>query len=173
MPENFTTVSALSRTPVFFRKPVIEELVAHACFEEAHAVFEFGFGSGKPAERLLSRQLPSDASCAGTDSGHQRFDKTTLSLMTGYIIVEEPSSVTYNDVYLYDIGILPIINRTELYTSFEGRRAMIPGQKNPQEVNVGFFHVLNADYAIKENTFIGLNKGGPDFGLSAGVVRWF
>jgi hypothetical protein len=106
-------------------------------------------------------------------SGHQRFDKTKLSLLTGYIKVGEPSSVTYNDVYLYGIGISQIINSTELYTSFEGRRAMIPGQKNPQEINVGFFCALNTDYAVKGNTFAGLNKGGPDFGLSVGVVRWF
>lgn len=106
-------------------------------------------------------------------SVHQRFDKTKLSLLTGYIKVGEPTSVNYNDVYLYGIGISQIINSTELYTSFEGRRATIPGQKNPQEINVGFFHVLNADYAVKGNTFAGLNKGVPDFGLSFGVVRWF
>jgi len=106
-------------------------------------------------------------------SVHQRFDKTKVSLLSGYIKVGEPSNVTYNDVYLYGIGISRIINSTELYTSFEGRRAMVPGAKNPQEINVGFFHALNADYAIKGNTFAGLNKGGPDFGLSIGVVRWF
>ncbi len=62
---------------------------------------------------------------------------------------------------------------TELYTSFEGRRAMVPGAKNPQEINVGFFHVLNPDYAIRGSVFKGLNNGGPDFGMNFGVVRWF
>ena len=106
-------------------------------------------------------------------SVHQRFDKTKLSLLSGYIKVGEPSNVTYNDVYLYGIGISQIINSTELYTSFEGRRAMVPDAKNPQELNLGFFHVLNMDYSIKGNAFVGFNKGGPDFGLSIGVVRWF
>lgn len=106
-------------------------------------------------------------------SVHQRFDKTKLSLMTGYIKVEEPPSVNYNDIYLYGVGIARIIGRTELYTSFEGRRAMVPGAKNPQEINVGFFHILNAVYAIKGSAFSGLNNGGPDFGLSAGIVVWF
>jgi len=26
---------------------------------------------------------------------------------------------------------------------------------------------------LKGNTFASLNKGGPDFGLSVGIVRWF
>jgi hypothetical protein len=55
----------------------------------------------------------------------------------------------------------------------EGRRATIPGAKNPQEINAGFFHVLNADWAVKGGTFAGLNKGGPDFGTDFGIVRWF
>jgi hypothetical protein len=50
---------------------------------------------------------------------------------------------------------------------------MVPGAKNLQEINVGFFHVLNADYAIKGGAFSGLNNGGPDFRLNFGVVRWF
>jgi hypothetical protein len=104
---------------------------------------------------------------------HQRFDKIKLSLLTGYIKVGQPPSVTYNDIYLYGIGISRQFGRTELNASFEGRRAVVPGAKNPQEVNGGFFHVLNADYAIKGGVFAGLNKGGPDFGLNLGVVRWF
>ncbi len=106
-------------------------------------------------------------------SAHLRFDKTRLSFLSGYIQVGDPPAVNYNDLYLYGVGIARIFGSTELYASYEGRRAMVPGAKNPQEINVGFFHVLNADYAIKGNTFAGLNKGGPDFGLSIGMVRWF
>lgn len=106
-------------------------------------------------------------------SVHQRFDKIKLSLFSGYIKVGDPPSVNYNNIYLYGIGIARIIGSTELYTSFEGRRAIVPGAKNPQEINVGFFYVLNADYAIKGGVFSGMNNGGPDFGLSAGIVVWF
>jgi hypothetical protein len=104
---------------------------------------------------------------------HRRFDKTKLSLMAGYIKVGDPPSVNYNDIYLYGIGIAQVIRNTELFASFEGRRAMIPGAQNPQEVSVGFFHILNADYAVKSGAFKGMNNGGPDFGLNFGVVRWF
>ncbi|HEY6012344.1 MAG TPA: hypothetical protein VIX18_12850 [Nitrospirota bacterium] len=106
-------------------------------------------------------------------SMHQRFDNIKLSLLSGYIKIGDPPSVNYNDIYLYGVGIARIFGRTELYTSFEGRRAVVPGARNPQELNVGFFYVLNADYAFKGSAFKGLNDGGPDFGTNIGVVRWF
>lgn len=106
-------------------------------------------------------------------SVHQRFDEIKVSVYSGYIKVGDPPSVNYNDIYLYGIGLARLFIRTELYTSFEGRRATVPGAKNPQEVNVGFFHVLNADYAIRGSAFKGLNNGGPDLGMNIGIVRWF
>ncbi len=140
--------------------------------------------SGISLDGSLAFKLPTADKNKGLGTGeadfggflglHQRFDKTKLSLLAGYIIVGQPSNVTYNDIYLYGIGVSQIISRTtELYASFEGRRAMIPGTKDPQEVNFGFFHILNRDYSIKGSTFAGLNKGGPDFGLNLGIVRWF
>ncbi len=106
-------------------------------------------------------------------SVHQRFDKTRLSLLSGYIKVGDSPSVNYNDIYLYGFGIARVFGNTEVYAAYEGRRAMVPGFKNPQEINVGFFHVLNQDYAIKGGAFSGLNNGSPDFGMNFGVVRWF
>ncbi len=104
---------------------------------------------------------------------HQQVAGVKLSLLSGYIKVGEPSGVTYNDVYSYGFGISKVFGFTELYAFIEGRRAMIPGAQDPEEVSVGFFHVLNADYTIKGSAFKGLNNGGPDFGANLGVVRWF
>jgi hypothetical protein len=71
------------------------------------------------------------------------------------------------------VGISKIFGYTELWGSFEGRRATLSGAQDPQEIHVGMFHVLNKDYAIHGSTFVGLNDGGPNFGLDLGVVRWF
>lgn len=106
-------------------------------------------------------------------SVHQRFDAIKVSAFTGYIKVGDPPSVNYDDIYLYGIGLARLFSSTELYASFEGRRATVPGAEDPREVNVGFFHVLNAYYAVKGSTFVGLNNGGPDSGLSIGIVKWF
>jgi hypothetical protein len=106
-------------------------------------------------------------------NAHQRLADVKFSLLGGYIKVGSPSNVTYNDVYLYGLGISKVFGFTELYGSFEGRRAAISSSQNPQEIHAGIFHVLNKDYAIKGSTFVGLNNGGPSFGFDAGVVRWF
>ncbi len=105
---------------------------------------------------------------AGKRLGQNRF-----TLSAGYIIVGSPTGVSFNNVYVYDIGYARIFTRTELLIWYEGRGAMISGAKDPQEINVGFFHILNKDYSIKGSTFAGLNNGGPDFGLNLGIVRWF
>ena len=106
-------------------------------------------------------------------NAHQKVADVKLSLFGGYIKTGSPSDITYNDVYLYGVGISKIFGFTELYASFEGRRALVPGAQNPEEIHVGAFHALNKDYAIKGSTFVGLNNGGPNFGLDVGVVRWF
>ncbi len=106
-------------------------------------------------------------------SAHQLVAGVKLSLLSGYIKIGEPAGIKYNDVYSYGLGISKVFGFTELYSSIEGRRAMAPGARNPAEVSVGFFHVLNVDYAIVGGVFKGLNNGGPDFGMNFGVMRWF
>lgn len=51
----------------FYEDPAIEALIAHGDFEHAGAVFEFGCGTGRLAERLLSRHLPSPSRYLGVD----------------------------------------------------------------------------------------------------------
>jgi hypothetical protein len=104
---------------------------------------------------------------------HQRIDSYRLSLLGGYILTGNPPGVDLRDIYLYGIGLTKIFRATEIMVSFEGRQAVLAGEKNPQEVHAGFFHILNVDYAVKASGFVGLNNGGPDLGLEAGIVRWF
>ena len=103
----------------------------------------------------------------------QRIGEIKLSLRGGLIKIGDADSQDYNDSYFYGVGISRIFNRTNLYASFEGRRAIIPDADNPQEIHFGFFHILNTQYSLKGDILAGLNDGGPDVGLSLGVVRWF
>lgn len=50
-----------------YEKPALDDLVAHADFEHASAVFEFGCGTGRLAERLLENHLPEHATYTGVD----------------------------------------------------------------------------------------------------------
>lgn len=51
----------------FYEDPAIADLIAHADFEHARAVLEFGCGTGRLAERLLADHLPPDARYRGAD----------------------------------------------------------------------------------------------------------
>jgi len=51
----------------FYEDPALDELIAHADFEDARSVFEFGCGTGKLAARLLEKHLPPSASYLGCD----------------------------------------------------------------------------------------------------------
>jgi hypothetical protein len=139
--------------------------------------------SGFSLDGALAVKLPTADDTKGLGTGetdfgaflnaHQKVAGVKLSLLGGYIKVGSPSNVSYNDIYLYGLGISKVFGFTELYGSFEGRRAAISGSQNPQEIHAGILHVLNKDYAIRGSAFKGLNNGGPDFGMDFGIVRWF
>jgi ubiquinone/menaquinone biosynthesis C-methylase UbiE len=50
-----------------YEDPALADLLAHADFGEARSVFEFGCGTGRLAERLLSDWLPSDCRYQAAD----------------------------------------------------------------------------------------------------------
>lgn len=54
-------------TQAFYENEALDDLIAHAAFEQAGKVFEFGFGTGRFAFRLLSERLPASASYFGID----------------------------------------------------------------------------------------------------------
>ena len=51
----------------FYENPARRDLVAHAGFETAAAVFEFGCGTGRFAAQLLGDHLPGHCSYAAVD----------------------------------------------------------------------------------------------------------
>ena len=51
----------------FYERVALEQLVAHADFEHASAVFEWGCGTGRFAERLLEKHLAEDIRYLGID----------------------------------------------------------------------------------------------------------
>jgi hypothetical protein len=103
----------------------------------------------------------------------RRLDRVTLMVMGGYVLVGDPRGVDYNNSYQYGLGLMHNTGRGLLYTSVEGRRAIIPGDTNPLELYAGFYHPLGARFTLKGLGFVGLSDGSPDYGLEVGLLRWF
>lgn len=51
----------------FYEDPAVADLITHADFDEARSLFEFGCGTGRLAERLLSDYLPSNCRYRAVD----------------------------------------------------------------------------------------------------------
>ncbi|HEX8532159.1 MAG TPA: class I SAM-dependent methyltransferase, partial [Cytophagales bacterium] len=51
----------------FYEEPAIREMLKRAGFREAHAVFEFGLGTGRLAEKLLGQWIPAHCLYQGVD----------------------------------------------------------------------------------------------------------
>jgi hypothetical protein len=131
----------------------------------------------------LALKLPSANATEGLGTGradygafagiHQRIGIFRVSLFGGYVKVGRSSLLDYQDTPMYGVGLSGNIGRTYVSASFEERRSYIPGDVSPREVSLDLFRPLSRKLAIKGRTFFGLNKGGPDFGLSAAIIRWF
>jgi len=54
-------------TQAFYEDRALDALIAHADFQHAYAVFEFGCGTGRLAQRLLGTVLPDQCRYVGVD----------------------------------------------------------------------------------------------------------
>ncbi|MBI4649930.1 hypothetical protein HY745_01270 [Candidatus Desantisbacteria bacterium] len=96
-----------------------------------------------------------------------------LSLSTGFIKTGDSALQSYDDILPYGLTLSKIFAITNIYASLEGRKYLSINGSNPLAFYMGFFRILNKQYSLKGNTFLGLNKDSPDFGIGLGVVRWF
>jgi ubiquinone/menaquinone biosynthesis C-methylase UbiE len=75
----------------FYEDAALDRLIAHGRFEEAHAVFEFGCGTGRLAERLLARHLPEGAEYTALDSS------PTMAALATERLARWPAKVMLSD----------------------------------------------------------------------------
>ncbi len=122
----------------FYENHAINDLIAHAAFESARSIFEFGCGTGSFAVRLLQRYLSTDASYAGLDisstmialarkrlepwSGRARVHQSDASPR-----VPEPDQTLDRFVSIYVFDLLAP-NFIEQLLS-EAHRLLVPGGK--------------------------------------------
>jgi ubiquinone/menaquinone biosynthesis C-methylase UbiE len=61
-------------TQAFYEDAALNDLIAHAAFEQAEKVFELGCGTGRFASRLMTKHLSPSASYLGTDLSKTMID---------------------------------------------------------------------------------------------------
>ena len=63
----YDRIGRIQDLQAIYEHRAIRELLAHADFQHAHAVFELGFGTGALAKRLLEHQLRDDCRYVGVE----------------------------------------------------------------------------------------------------------
>lgn len=122
----------------FYENAAVDELVAHAGFEQAASVFEFGCGTGRFAHRLLGDLLPSGARYVGVDisSTMLNLSRERLAAFAGRVeLIESLGPIHFP---LEDNSVDRVVSTyvLELLSSWdilrfldEARRVLVPGGK--------------------------------------------
>ena len=122
----------------FYEDPALNELVAHAIFQDSRCVFEFGCGTGKLAGRLLEKHLPPSASYFGCDISPIMIglakcrlvaygERAQVALSDGAVRFPRPEHSVDRVVASY---VLDLLSGADIERFFsEAHRVMMPGGK--------------------------------------------
>jgi ubiquinone/menaquinone biosynthesis C-methylase UbiE len=132
----YDKIGKLQDTQAFYEDRANTVLLAHAGFEEARRVFEFGCGTGRFAAKLLSSYLPADAVYRGVDVSSTMIglargrlaafgERASVKLVEGEPILDEPSG-TY-DRFLSTF-VLDLLSEADIVAVLdEAHRILEPG----------------------------------------------
>lgn len=120
----------------FYEDPPVEDMLAHAAFDQAAAVFEFGCGTGRLAKLLLDKYLPSTASYTGIDLSPVMVElargklasfgeRASVEKSDGEIHFPLPDGAVDRVVSCYVLDLLPEDKAREAFE--EARRVLKPG----------------------------------------------
>lgn len=109
-------------TQAFYEDAALDDLVVHADFEHANAVFELGCGTGRFAVRLLKSRLPGSASYFGIDISKTMIDiaarrilpygeRARVALSDGSMSLPLPSQSVDRVVSTY---VLDLLSRADI-----------------------------------------------------------
>jgi ubiquinone/menaquinone biosynthesis C-methylase UbiE len=134
----YDRLGKLQDTQKFYERAALHDLVTHAAFEQAEAVFEFGCGTGSFAEQLLEDHLSPQATYLGVDISPgmvrlaeeklARFgDRAQVRLTQGSVRFDLPSGSLDRYVSNYVLDLLPARDMAGLIQ--EAHRLLAPGGK--------------------------------------------
>ena len=120
----------------FYEDAAVQDLLAHAEFEKAKAVFEFGCGTGRLAETLLTHHLPAAAHYVGRDVSTTMVDlarqrlarfaaRADVRLTDGAPRIEAPDATFDRFLSNYVLDLLPPDDIAGVLS--EAHRMLTPG----------------------------------------------
>lgn len=123
-------------TQAFYEDAALEDLIAHAGFEHAASVFEFGCGTGRFAERLLGKHLCPYASYLGIDISSTMIEiagrrispygeRANVEQSNGSVAFPLPDQSVDRVICTYVLDLLPQTGIQQAVS--EARRAIAPG----------------------------------------------
>jgi ubiquinone/menaquinone biosynthesis C-methylase UbiE len=122
----------------FYEDPALNDLIAHASFQDAQSVFEFGCGTGKFAARLLENYLSPSASYLGCDVSpvmielakhriENYIERAQVVWSDGAVQFPLPDQSVDRVVSNY---VLDLLSESDIGLFFsEARRTLMPGGK--------------------------------------------
>lgn len=132
----YDAFGARQDSQAFYEDPPLADLIAHAGFEDARRVFEFGCGTGKVAARLLADHLPEVATYVGTDVSPVMIGLATERLApfaarvkllpsTGEVRFPVPDASVDRVISSYVVDLLPEEGIGRFFD--EASRVLVPG----------------------------------------------
>jgi ubiquinone/menaquinone biosynthesis C-methylase UbiE len=129
-------LGAAQDTQAFYEDPAIADLVTHASFETACAVFEFGCGTGRLAVYLLTDVLPLNCAYHAIDISSTMVELTkqhlkpwerraTVEISSGAIPLQCPDACFDRFVATYVLDLLSPDDIRALL--LEAKRVLVPG----------------------------------------------
>ncbi|MCG7199936.1 class I SAM-dependent methyltransferase [Marinobacter pelagius] len=122
----------------FYEDAALGDLIAHAMFEQAEGVFEFGCGTGRLASRLLANHLPASARYLGIDISQTMIDlaykrvspyeeRARVALSDGSMSIPLPDCSVDRVVSTYVLDLLSETDTDQLVS--EAHRVLTPNGK--------------------------------------------
>ena len=122
----------------FYEDAALDDLIGHSAFEGATSVFEFGCGTGRLAERLLAKHLPSDAVYFGVDISSTMIklararidpysDRAKVQQTEGTVVFPLANQSADRVVSTYVLDLLSLADIDDALA--EARRVLVPGGK--------------------------------------------
>jgi ubiquinone/menaquinone biosynthesis C-methylase UbiE len=125
-------------TQAFYEDTALEDLIAHAAFEQIEKVFELGCGTGRFALRLLAKHLPPSAAYLGIDLSRTMID-IAQQCISSYAerakVVQSDGSMRFPIAdhsvdCVVSTYVLDLLSEADILQAIsEARRVLIPGGK--------------------------------------------